>query len=603
MKNGLLFVLLMAVMVAMAMPAGAVAPTIQQLPAVVIGDAGDIIDAATDTVLFRYVNVTDLNAITNEPNSGDSSKLKFWYETTGAFLKVTNTTAAKAALTAGEVTALKAASPTMPPAAKEITGGTDFWMSLIQDLQGNVTGSAAAATVAANGSPWTSATQTNIAGVKTMTLYAIDDVLTSKSVGQMTFDVYTIKDSADKFSPERTPVYGGPLGNGDFEGNTDGWTFLGTAPTGFVAGTQAASATGLGINGGAFTPSATVMGRFASWASPLQVVPVNAMNGFYLLGTLQLSGNAASASAAPGYRFLYLSTAYAHLGGIQATSPASGSSTVFVVPYTGNTRTMNIAWAVPLDLVEYGDAGILNKGVADPANDLRTYALQFDLFQQDATDAGAVFLDDVLVEKAPRPATTAALKEWGGSGIPFNTPSTGWIVSPAAPTGFDVATAAVGAANMTLALPGTSVNAFRSLTIASAAGMPSQTAGKLLRSTYVVSSSNTAQTPSVRFLSVGTTVGGLGPVFWGDQLNYVVIRGYVAPAQSAAGLPGSYKAAPGSTVEFYAPGEYAGTGAEEAFMSPQVDIIETGGTYPLNGWARPAATVTVSSAKLELVNP
>jgi len=598
MKNGLLFVLLMAVMVAMAMPAGAVAPTIQQLPAVVIGDAGDIIDAATDTVLFRYVNVTNLNTITNEPNSGDSSKLKFWYETTGAFLKVTNTTAAKAALTEGEVTALKAASPTMPPTAKEITGGTDFWMSLIQDLQGNVTGSAAAATVAANGSPWTSGTQTNIAGVKTMTLYAIDDVLTSKSWGSMTFDVYTIKDSNDKFSPERTPVY-----NADFEGNTDGWNFLGTPPTGFVAGTQAASSTALGITGSPFTPSATVMGRFASWASPLQVVPVNAMNGYYLLGTLQLSGNAASAVAAPGYRFLYLSTAYAHLGGIQATSPASGISTVFVVPYTGNNRTMNIAWAVPLDLVEYGDAGILNKGVADPANDLRTYALQFDLMQEDSTDSGAVFLDDVLIEKAPRPATTTPLKEWGGSGIAFNTPSTGWIVSPTAPTGFDVATAAVGVGNMTLALPGTSVNAFRSLTIASAAGMPSQTAGKLLRSTYVVSSSNTAQTPSVRFLSLGTTIGGLGPVFWGDQLNYAVIRGYVTPTQSPAGLPGSYKAAPGSTLEFYAPGQYAGTGAEEAFMTPQVDIIETGGTYPVNGWARPAATVTVSSAKMELVNP
>lgn len=598
MKNGLLFVLLMAVMVAMAMPAGAVAPTIQQLPAVVIGDAGDIIDAATDTVLFRYVNVTNLNTITNEPNSGDSSKLKFWYETNGAFLKVTNTTAAKAALTAGEVTALKAASPTMPPTAKEITGGTDFWMSLIQDLQGNVTGSAAAATVAANGSPWTSGTQTNIAGVKTMTLYAIDDVLTSKSVGSMTFDVYTIKDSADKFSPEKTPVY-----NADFEGNADGWTFIGTAPTGFVAGTQAASATGLGINGGAFTASATVTGRMASWASPLQVVPVNAMNGFYLLGTLQMSGNAASASAAPGYRFLYLSTAYAHLGGIQATSPASGISTAFVVPYTGNSRTMNIAWAVPLDLVEYGDAGILNKGVADPANDLRTYAMQFDLFQQDATDTGAIFLDDVLVEKAPRPATTAALKEWGGSGTAFNAASGGWIVSPLAPAGFTVATAAVGASNMTLALSGTATDGFRSLTIGSAAGMPSQTAGKLLRSTYVVASSNTAQTPSVRFISLGTTTGGLGPVFWGDQLNYGVIRGYVTPAQSAAGLPGSYKAAPGSTLEFYAPGQYAGTGAEEAFMTPQVDIIETGGTYPVNGWARPAATVTVSSAKMELVNP
>lgn len=125
---------------------------ISQVPAVVIGDAGDVESGDGEALhLLRYVNAVNLDFITNGLSSGGSSKLRFWYETTGQSLRITNSTAMKQPLTPSEVLALKSAAHTTPPLAKEITGGSDFWTSLIQDTKGNFTGSAKDATVAANG--------------------------------------------------------------------------------------------------------------------------------------------------------------------------------------------------------------------------------------------------------------------------------------------------------------------------------------------------------------------------------------------------------------------------------------------------------------------
>lgn len=354
------------------------------------------------------------------------------------------------------------------------------------------------------------------------------------------------------------------------------------------------------MQGGPFTPGPFFFGRLGSWASPLHVIPANGMEGRYYRCTIDLSGNAASAAAAPGYRFLYLSAAYIHLGGIQGTSPSKVSPTVFVSPYISHPRTMHVAWAVPLDTIEYGDAGILNHGI-EPANDLRAYTLQFDLMQTDATDAGALFLENVLVEKAPRPADAVPAREWGRGGSAFNAPG-GWTISWLSPEGFSVAKASVSTSSLTLSLGDRADEGFRSLVPASAAGLPPLAAGKMLRTSYVVSSSDPAKTPPIRFLTLGTMANSMGPLYWGDQLTYTAIRANSTPAQSPAGIPGSFKAATGSKLEFYALCQYAGEGSEQVILTPQADIIQAyGPAQPPDGWQQQSATVTISNIKMEML--
>jgi len=103
MKNGLAFVLVMVALVALTIPAGATAPTIQTLPAVIIGDAGDVSGSGTEaTHLLRYLNVFNLadpSIITRPNNPDDPTKLSVWYKVTvdsgSTVLKVSNATALK----------------------------------------------------------------------------------------------------------------------------------------------------------------------------------------------------------------------------------------------------------------------------------------------------------------------------------------------------------------------------------------------------------------------------------------------------------------------------------------------------------------------------
>jgi hypothetical protein len=316
-----------------------------------------------------------------------------------------------------------------------------------------------------------------------------------------------------------------------------------------------------------------------------------------------MSGTAASAAAAPGFRLLYLSSVYLHLGGLQVITPTGW--TAFNAPYTGNNRTINLSWALPLDTVEYGDTGLLNKNL-EPANDLRAYGLMFDLLQTDATDAGAIMLENVLIQVGPRPADVTAAKTWGGSGTAFDDATNGWNVNISSPDPANLPNGAgvVAAANMTANVAGTNNGGFASFFPKTAAGLPSQTTGKTLRTTYVVSSSNASQTPGFRFLTLPTTAGGIGVVFWGDQFAFDTVKSaaYASASESPNGIPGSPKTGAGSTVEVYAPGQNAGSGAETAFLTPQFDMLQ-GSVAPANGWARPAGVLTVTSVKMELVNP
>jgi len=173
--------------------APAIGPVIQQIPDVIIGDMGDVENGDGEALhLLRYVNVVNLDDITNEPNSGDPSKLVFWYEVANATLRVSNSTALIEPLTAEESAQLRASQAVKPPLSKSITQGTDFWLSLIEDAPGpgkSHAASAASASAAENGNTAAGLSAADATGGKTVVLYVIDDVLTSQSLWKMQFDV------------------------------------------------------------------------------------------------------------------------------------------------------------------------------------------------------------------------------------------------------------------------------------------------------------------------------------------------------------------------------------------------------------------------------
>jgi len=108
MKKGMTIALLMVAMVALAASTSAMAPTINELPAVIIGDAGDVSGAGTTALhLLRYENVIDLSgAITRYNNPTSTDYMSVFYAVSGTTLKVSNTTAIIPAMSAGEITSL-----------------------------------------------------------------------------------------------------------------------------------------------------------------------------------------------------------------------------------------------------------------------------------------------------------------------------------------------------------------------------------------------------------------------------------------------------------------------------------------------------------------
>jgi hypothetical protein len=163
MKKGFLLALLMVAMLAIAVPASAMAPTIHDLPSVVIGDAGDVATVGTDSVsLLRYTDIIDLASPTYiETNNGDGTdKLHVYYSLGGvedSDVKASGPTGASAlllGLNAGEIAALDTGSA---PAAKDIFTANNM-LSLIVDIQDGgrtAPGNAYDATVAANGATTT----------------------------------------------------------------------------------------------------------------------------------------------------------------------------------------------------------------------------------------------------------------------------------------------------------------------------------------------------------------------------------------------------------------------------------------------------------------
>jgi len=596
MKNGLILALLMVAMVALVIPASAKAPVINQLPAVVVGDAGDISGTGTTAKhLLRYLNVfnlADATRITRFNNPTDPSKLKVFYTTSDATLKVSNATALVQPLTGAEVTALVGGTA---PAGKQINTGTDFWLSLIE-VAGAVPASAAAATPDANGS-----TEAELAAVvggpKVVTLYAADaDAITSSAdvSAARSFDVYSVLNWADGFSIGQTPIY-----NADFEGDSDGWIFKAASSTSFSIPTQATNgSTGIGFQG-----LATLNGKigYSTWESPLTAIPATGRAGKVIAVNAVMSGNAASSALTPGYRMIYLSRGVIHVGGAQVLTPTGGTQDN--APFTGQNRDFKLYWAVPTDLNGYGDGGPLT--TVQAGNDLRDYYLNFDLIQVEDADAGTVIMDSINIGAMDRPADGAAAVKWGsGAGFTaFNDATNGWEADAKTVAGFDNANVAISATGVAWTMPATGTNgsgfkqaqprAFGTL-------FPAWTSNKLQRISYRLTTANAAQVPTMRFLvlPLNSSSALVQAIVWGDVILTDTGQALFAPSAVGNTFPGAPKTS-GSTFETYQYTHNAPTGADAATFHPSLDMAQSPATWPNNGWARPAAAYTVTQCVIE----
>jgi hypothetical protein len=602
MKKGFSFALLMVVLVALAVPASAMAPVIGDLPSVIIGDAGDVTGSGTQAViLLRYTNVFNLaspSVVLQRDEPVDPSRLKVFYSTESTTLKASNATSLVQPITDAELAALQADGTV--PAAKVINTETDLWLSLIHDLGSNPA-SAAAATVAADGVVVTDPAMVSVlAAPAVVSLFATDtDPAKVSQPGE--FVVYSLRDAEDAYSPDFETII-----NYSFEGSTDGWTYKSPPTTGFGPVAQQASSTAIGFNATARTDG---LAGYSSWESDAgddSQIPVTGMAGKVFRARLSLSGNAASSAAAPGYRFLYLTLGLTHAGGFQVLTPANAGEGVTATnsPWTGNDVEARAYWAAPFDTNAYSDSDPVNGSLMTGITlDFRSYYCMFDAVQTDATDAGTLMLDNLAIEAILRPANVTPAVRWGSAtgAIAFNAATDtagGWAAMNAGAFGFGAGTATINAGNITASMgAGTSGYIQLAPTSQAASVFPAWESNTLYRLTTVVSSSAVNTAPAFRMfiLPVRPNEGNPIGVMWADTMNLSFMNFRHTPSVSSkVGAPKTS----GSTLEGYIYGMTAASGAEASILTPSFDIAQAN-DWDMNSWTRPNANLTFSSVSIE----
>lgn len=587
MKKGLTFALLMVAMVALAVPVSALAPVIQDLPSVIIGSAGDVSTEDTPKILLRYTNVFNLaspSVITQRNEPTDPSRLRVYYSTPSTTLKVSNKTSIIQPLTSAELTALQTAGTI--PTAKVINTASDLWLSLIH-VTGTAPANAAAATPEANGAT-AAALASTFATPAVVTLHATDETAATTKIGSESFVVYSVNGAEDSYSPIAEPVI-----EYTFEGSASGWTYASNSGAGTGLGTvpQITTATGVGFNASARTDGNV---GFSSWYSPVNDtdIPASNMAGKVYRARLDLSGTAASSAAAPGYRVMYASLGFVHIGGYQVGS----SDTAVNSPYSGNNVSTRAYWAVPTDLNAYGDSNPIN-GLG--GLDLRSYYLFFDIVQMDASDAGTLILENLAVESIARPADVTPALVYGASGTAFNADTTtagGWFVSTGTVPGYGQGSATLTANSISINM-GTGTSGYKQVAPTSQSTVfPVWTSGKLYRVKHVVSCATPNTAPSFRMFLLPFTGATLASVQWADTISPSNALAYYAPAVS--GLAGAPKAA-GSTIENYYYGQNAVTAT--AYLVPMIDVAQPN-NWNVNGWTRPAANLVFTTVSMEVLD-
>jgi len=597
MKKGLLALMVVA-MVAMAVPAGALAPTIDPLPAVIIGSAGDTADSGGTTLhLFRYNNILDISATSRITwNNADlgfgPEQMHAYYMMESAISPIKASTSQRlvSQISAGEI-ALIQSDGTRPSAAKEITddagngGVADFWfLSLVNNASGAT--DSYSATAAANGS---SAAAYNF-DPEVLTLVLVDGDFPTTALAQAETTIYTVADAEDGWSPAALEVL-----NLNFANNQNNWWYNPNLPGG--AQTLAASSVGdLGLTMNGVASSNVVYGAWVSStngtaAQAVVDVDAAAQAGLVFRGTFTLAGSAATQDTTPGYRVMASSEGLTHLAGL-AVFAVEG---FFGPSQAGNTDAI-VYWQTPTTLTEYGDAGALAGGIQTGV-DFRDYILEFDLIDFVPADTGQIGLLNCLVELVAEPEVVSNVITWGSGNTAFDgdLQVSGWVnsASDGGLAGVTVGTANITANSITMTA-GTSSFGYKAIGMfGTASALPAWTSDQLVRVQSQWATSVTNATPTWRMLTLPVnSTGATGAVTWFDVYDNIAIKPLYTPGTIAAA-----PAAGGSTLNSFI---YTHTALAGGKLSPNIDCYNIGAS---NGWPSATATLTLSAYGYDVVAP
>jgi hypothetical protein len=582
-----------AVMVALVVPAGAKAPTIDELPVLIVGSANDIATVGTEDLhLLRYNNALTLTDYVHGENpSGDDSRLKIFYsQGAGDSIQASNATALITPLSAGDIAGFNTGA--IPAAAKQINAGGFNFLSVINTAAGTAPTDSYSATAAANGASvaaWEAVADGGSEGAvgddapSLLTLWATDypdggtENTTLSESGDMV--VYSILDAIDSYSPAEEEAFADDLTD------ADGWVARNFSPS-LAALTTAFTGTGLGITASASNTGATdATTGYALWQTTngtdnTGVVDVSeaTVNGRILRGTLEVSSTGAAANT-PTVRGLYQTPALDHLGGASWQSDA-------IKPSTGNTKNLSIYWAPPYWLTEWGDGEALSDVSTETGGliqDARWYHMQFDAVDGSAAFTATVALESIGVHYIQRPGDTAPTFEWGTGGTAFNDAGAPWqntgSIAPLLPDG----TAVVNANTMTIS-PGAGATGGYAQVNSDPTDGPSFAADMLIRSVANIATAANTTTPVLRFFQLPT--------------SFEMLQGDVYLTGLPAGLSGTLPTAPattGSDYEIYMSTTAGAAGTSNVNLNIQaIGFGVARGTFPAG-----TGTYTINSIGLE----
>lgn len=557
MKKGLILALLMVVVLSLALPAGAVAPLVKEIPDVVIGDSEDVVGSMS---VSRYINAFSLgeSAIVDWKNlladgyTTDLFHAYFWQETTTG-TDITTVVFAKPganglidALSAPEKDALLA-SGTVPAASTRITTTTTMWASFLDSgldtAITNVYNPDVAADGHATGATYKkTAVLTLICGVDNGTSLTLDSgsvdtfKVTSENGaddGKSTIDIVEDIDGAD------LPTY---------------WTY------GYLVGAYPALPEDTDANGMGFDKRSALVGAaeffYASWESSYRFdasETVTADKVYRMRVTTE--SDATNGDLCPGYRLLATGLGLAHfvqmemrtdgfrMDGTTRNNQFPGEVNAPYGGSSGTAKVIKMYWAVPHSLAQMGDGEeldglsdwiddttLLAPGGGDDMDDGRVYKLTF-AGAGVPGDWGSLTATNIQVALVPRPDVVTPLVAWGtpvGTANTRGTPTTqlsfntaaasgGWQQEPAF-SGFNGGTATLAANSVSITVsnapttgdPG--YNRYCGVVVDSSAAPVTSNirplSDRLYRFAAELNSSNARTCPRYRI--------GFSSVFWSD---------------------------------------------------------------------------------------
>lgn len=621
MRKGILFFLLVAV-VAIAVPAGARAPIIAELPPIVIGDAEDTLSGDTSVRIMKYEDIFDLetrvtwqNGLTDDEKhvfytTDDADGTPLYLASDGAGLVAPLTTAEAADLALGN-----------DPGAGEVTGGGGFFsFSLINDAINQVATAPItdleATPVNDNYVPiasYPAGSTGAVDSLRTVTLWAAEVDSFPTDAGLVSagsdFTVYSMSETSDGLAGSEI-VY-----EFTFDG-TDTYTPFTYSDSGIDSATMVVDPSTGDLTVETVDGDSNTNIIYGGWQSSTDgtgagldpVVPADGMDGsIFQMAAVVGNDDAATGAACPHFRLGYDAAGGGHQGYVWFVSNANSN----LLPTAGSgAQTYYAFWDTPTDLSEYGDGeGVATAGatfgsgqaVLTDTDDARSYILKFDVIDAPGGgDGGTVYLQSVVVSKIPTPATVADEVTFP-TDVDFVT--AGYTPIAAAQFGFALGQASVSANSMTLGGQASGQSDGYAYVLPVPSNMP--TAAQINADPNTLMKMSVTATSEVETMSFWRMVIRLvtsssvrHSAYAVDQFGGNKIKNWSDSAGGSSVLDASaVPKAAGSTVDTYL---FTHTGAVGAFAVPELDAFQINPNLSWSNWNdNLIGTMTVSEVSVQ----